>query len=331
MFPGSKTLAARFGKRLAQRRTEWGWSQDELAERAGTTGPAVSHAETGKHVPRLDVAAQYARALGMSLDDLVAVRATRRGARRADGHRRPAGWPPATTQQARAKITEVLNALPPHASAEELIGGVPKPLEWAVLGLLRHDKRPLYDTTAPHAAAVALCLEEADRFGERWFFDELAAALRVGIGPDRRQRHLAATLRLERLAKKQRRGHAKEITATKKRAEDAQRRLRRARRNPDRAEAARERLVASSHLRGARKAYQRLVKAAHALVGSDTDRRLNAKLTQEILGRGISTEQLVTPAGPDRRVTAVRPRRSLTRRIRAFQAAAIPPSRPAER
>ena len=91
----SKTLAARFGKRVAQRRKELGWSQDQLAARAGATGPGVSHAETGKHVPRLDVASQYARALGMSLDDLVAVRATRGGARPAYGHRRPAdGLPP---------------------------------------------------------------------------------------------------------------------------------------------------------------------------------------------------------------------------------------------
>ncbi len=178
-------------------------------------------------------------------------------------------------------IIEAVNALP-AVCAEELIGGSLEPLEWAVLGLLRLNKQPLYEKTHPNAATVALCLEQANRFGERWFFDELAGALRVGVGPDRRRRHVAATLRLKRLAAARRRRHATQIEAAKKSAQDAQRRLRRAARTTDRAAAARERLVASDHLRKARKKYERHVKATHAPVGSDTDRRLAAQLMQEL-------------------------------------------------
>jgi transcriptional regulator with XRE-family HTH domain len=291
-----RLVARRFGRQVARLRTEKEWSQSELADRASTTGATISNIETGKHVPKIDVAARLARALGVSLDELVGSRASRRGAHVASV-RRPPGWPPGDAQEARAKIIEARRFLSSASCPEQLIGSRLEPVQWAVLGLLRHSKRPLYDANDQDANWVALCLEQADRFGQRWFFDELAAALRVGVGPDRRGRHVAASLRIERRLRRRRRDYAPQIDAVQKCARDAQRRLDRAARTRDRAVAARERLVATAQARQARKQFTDLMKTVHAPDGSDEDRRLVAQLMRDVSDRLSGSAGAHTPDG----------------------------------
>lgn len=60
-----------FGERLMQIRKSKGWSQEELAEKLGTKGPAVGRYERGTAKPTIEVAGKIARILGVSLDYLV--------------------------------------------------------------------------------------------------------------------------------------------------------------------------------------------------------------------------------------------------------------------
>lgn len=60
-----------FGQRLAKVRKARGWSQQDLADRAGVPYTTIYKCERGTHQePRVSVAAQLARALGVSLDVL---------------------------------------------------------------------------------------------------------------------------------------------------------------------------------------------------------------------------------------------------------------------
>jgi transcriptional regulator with XRE-family HTH domain len=65
--------AADVGRRVRRRRRALGLSQDELAARAGVSRQAVGALESGKHLPRVDAAVALARALGTSVEDLLAV------------------------------------------------------------------------------------------------------------------------------------------------------------------------------------------------------------------------------------------------------------------
>lgn len=47
-------------------------TQIELAEKAGILQSSLSHYETGRRKPPLDVAARIAAALGCTVDDLIA-------------------------------------------------------------------------------------------------------------------------------------------------------------------------------------------------------------------------------------------------------------------
>lgn len=61
-----------FAKRVAQKREERGWSQQELAEKAQTSYQTIWRIENGKHKePGIYIARKIARALGVSLDYLV--------------------------------------------------------------------------------------------------------------------------------------------------------------------------------------------------------------------------------------------------------------------
>ena len=56
-----------FGKSVQAARLERGWSQDELAEKAGVSRPTVSRVELGQE-PSMRTARRLATALGLSVE-----------------------------------------------------------------------------------------------------------------------------------------------------------------------------------------------------------------------------------------------------------------------
>lgn len=62
-----------FGKRLLETRKKRGLSQDELAKKLGTHGPAIGRYERELAEPTIIVAGKLAKILGVSLDYLVGV------------------------------------------------------------------------------------------------------------------------------------------------------------------------------------------------------------------------------------------------------------------
>ena len=62
-----------FDKRLTELRKKKGISQDELAKRLGTQGPAIGRYERGIAKPTIEVAAKIAGILGVSLDYLTGI------------------------------------------------------------------------------------------------------------------------------------------------------------------------------------------------------------------------------------------------------------------
>lgn len=69
MTDDASTLIARNLKRLRER---LGWSQAALAESSGVPRPTIAHLEAGQANPTLAVALRVARALGTTVDQLVA-------------------------------------------------------------------------------------------------------------------------------------------------------------------------------------------------------------------------------------------------------------------
>lgn len=61
---------AELGKRVKQARKEKGYTQKELGEKTGYSEPHISHVEGGA-IPSLEFAAKLAKALEISLDELV--------------------------------------------------------------------------------------------------------------------------------------------------------------------------------------------------------------------------------------------------------------------
>jgi transcriptional regulator with XRE-family HTH domain len=59
-----------FKDRLHQLRADRGWSQTELARRAGLTPQAINQLERGKYRPTLETLCKLKHAFGMSLDNL---------------------------------------------------------------------------------------------------------------------------------------------------------------------------------------------------------------------------------------------------------------------
>ena len=59
-----------FGKYLRALRVERRMSQEELAKLLGTTKQVISHYETGQRSPKITVVSQYAKILGISLEEL---------------------------------------------------------------------------------------------------------------------------------------------------------------------------------------------------------------------------------------------------------------------
>jgi transcriptional regulator with XRE-family HTH domain len=60
-----------FGSRLLQARKKKGISQEELASKLGTKGPAIGRYERDEMKPSIEVASKVAKLLGVSLDWLV--------------------------------------------------------------------------------------------------------------------------------------------------------------------------------------------------------------------------------------------------------------------
>ena len=59
---GGKVKALRKGR---------GWTQQELANRAGVSMQTISNVEIGRHAPDFETVGKIAGALGVSLDDLI--------------------------------------------------------------------------------------------------------------------------------------------------------------------------------------------------------------------------------------------------------------------
>jgi transcriptional regulator with XRE-family HTH domain len=64
-------IRKKFGKRLRTLREERGWSQEEFADRAGLHRTYVSAVERGVRNPTLSVLERLAKALGVSMAELV--------------------------------------------------------------------------------------------------------------------------------------------------------------------------------------------------------------------------------------------------------------------
>jgi len=74
-------VSARAGRRIRQLRHMRGWSLEELAERADASSKHVGSVELGKVNVGVDTLADLARALSVTLSDLVAEPAGRRASR----------------------------------------------------------------------------------------------------------------------------------------------------------------------------------------------------------------------------------------------------------
>ncbi|MCC5951458.1 MAG: helix-turn-helix domain-containing protein [Acidimicrobiia bacterium] len=104
---------------LRQRRTERGWSQAELAERAGVSRQLVSAVESGRHEPGVAAALALARALGESVEALFVEEQAPLDAVAVLGDTRPAGPVRAGLVRGRAVVT-------PVSPLDELDGVVPE-------------------------------------------------------------------------------------------------------------------------------------------------------------------------------------------------------------
>jgi transcriptional regulator with XRE-family HTH domain len=62
-----------FGKRVRDLREAKGWSQEELAERAGLHSVQISHVENGRNEPKLRTILWLAKAFGMTASELLKI------------------------------------------------------------------------------------------------------------------------------------------------------------------------------------------------------------------------------------------------------------------
>ena len=65
------SVTERFGNSLRFFRQKNGWSQDDLAKMMDTTKQVISNYENSKRSPNIYVAADFAKVLGVSLQDML--------------------------------------------------------------------------------------------------------------------------------------------------------------------------------------------------------------------------------------------------------------------
>lgn len=66
-------LNEKFGKALREQRKKNGWTQEELAKKLHTSKQVISKYENSQRSPNIYVANEYARVLGVSLEDMLGV------------------------------------------------------------------------------------------------------------------------------------------------------------------------------------------------------------------------------------------------------------------
>lgn len=122
MHPGgrpAKKSRSTLGERLAEARIKAGLSQAEVAERMGTTQPAIAYWERGAQRLRSDVVARLSEILGVSADELLGTK-TRRQTAKPTGRARQLF--DAVSKMPRRQQEKVLAVLEPfvaqHASNE---------------------------------------------------------------------------------------------------------------------------------------------------------------------------------------------------------------------
>jgi transcriptional regulator with XRE-family HTH domain len=67
----ARRIAEAFGQQVAKRREAKGWSQGDLATRAGLSQAAISHVEAGTRTPSIATAQAVAAALDVSVGTLM--------------------------------------------------------------------------------------------------------------------------------------------------------------------------------------------------------------------------------------------------------------------
>ena len=66
-----RDISKAFGIAISDARRKCGLRQVDLAEELGKTNRCISDLENGKTMPRLDTVAQFARRLGISIDEVI--------------------------------------------------------------------------------------------------------------------------------------------------------------------------------------------------------------------------------------------------------------------
>jgi transcriptional regulator with XRE-family HTH domain len=61
----------KLGRRIQKIRKAKGLTQEQLAEKIGTSTPWIGHIETGRELPNLKLLQKIARALGVKVKDLI--------------------------------------------------------------------------------------------------------------------------------------------------------------------------------------------------------------------------------------------------------------------
>lgn len=117
----SKASRSTLGERLSEARIRAGLSQAELAERMGTTQPAIAYWERNAERLRSDVVARLSGILGISTDELLGTRSRRAPAVQPAGRARQLF--DAVSKLPRRQQEKILDILEPfvarHAQARE--------------------------------------------------------------------------------------------------------------------------------------------------------------------------------------------------------------------
>jgi DNA-binding transcriptional regulator YiaG len=181
---------------------------------------------------------------------------------------------------------------------------------WAVLALLRLDKRPLFDDHHPDRQAVADVGTWALDTNARWFLEQLGPMLPVGVGPHGGQARALKTIgRLDRLTRKEHREADQRLDVLKAEIDQAEERQRKYAGRPDldsetNANAAR---AEKRKIRRARSEQRRVITSGSRPVGPAAERERVKALSADIDDRAVRAPVKVTvryvprPTNPPRR------------------------------